>query len=366
MTAVPLIAAHMQRVGLQDFVLIRTRSNDPRILENGFIYFAQQELSLSEYQLRIRALLADDEYEDFEEQLADLSEEEDRIGESADQVWLPGYDELLDQINSDHSEISHPEKASLWFGEGAQKSIYVERFGRFRDEGIPDQTIISELIGRDGRSDYHLDITARTESPPQLEALISGAENVFFFNNDWRDASRDVIAYACRTGPATIRLAAFSNEDILRSIAGAAFGYPGFVPTFLLDIQRDGMDCERFIGLTEWDGTPSDFDAVLLSYFGDDPFSYFVANHFGEHRSVNIDIMKKLGLRYSVFRERDARLERIRVQGSSIIASPDPIKGSIPSLIEENVEEVHKIVALFMKHDQGFAKTITEWVNKDG
>lgn len=363
--AVPLIADHMHRVGLHDFVLIRTRSKDTRIDQYGFVYFAQQELSLAEYRDRIRALLNDEEYEEFENNLSDLTEEEDQLGESADQVWLPGYDKLFDQINSDDSEISHPEKAAYWFAEGAQSSICVERFGRFCDEGITDETIVAELVGRDGTSDYHLDLTARTESPPQIEALTKAAENVFFFNNDWRGAARDLIAYAQRTGPATVRLTAFSNEDILRSIAGMAFGYPGFVPTFRLDIERPGKQRERFIGLPEWDGTTPDFDKVLISHFGDDPFTYFIAHHFGENRSSNIDIMKELGLRYSVFREGEGGPERVRIQGSAVIVSPHPIKGSLLSLIEENVEEVHKIVALFMKHDQGFAQVITEWVNRD-
>lgn len=363
--AVPLISDHMHRVGLKDFVLIRTRSNDPRIIEKGFVYFAQQELSLAEYRERIHALLDDEAFEDFENNLSDLSEEEDQLGESADQVWLPGYDELFGRINSDHSEISHPEKAAYWFAEGAQSSICIERFGRFRDDGISDETIVTEIIGRDGISDYHLDLTARTDSPPQIEALTKAAENIFFFNNDWRGACRDLIAYAQRTGPATVRLTAFSNEDILRSIAGTAFGYPGFVPTFRLDIDRPTKKRERFIGLPEWDGTAPDFDKVLSSHFGNDPFTYFITHHFGEHRSSNIDVMKELGLRYSVFREEESGPERVRIQGSSVVVSPHPIKGSLPSLIEENVEEVHKIVAMFMEHDQGFARTVTEWVNRD-
>lgn len=363
--AVPLIATHMHRVGLEDFVLIRSGSSDPRIFGKGFIYFAQQELSLADYQTRIRALLSDEEYEEYENHLAGLTEEEDRISESADQIWLPGYDDLFGQINSDSSEISHPEKATHWFSDGAQSSIQIERFGRFRDDGIPDKAIIAELIGHDGTSDYYLNLMARTDSAPQMDALLKAMENIFFFNNEWRGAARDLVAYAQRTGPATIRLVTFSSEDILRAIAGAAFGYPGFVPTFRLDIERLRQERERFIGLPEWDGTPPDFDSILSSHFGEDPFNYFIAYNFGENRGVNIDIIKDLGLRYSVFREGESGPERIRVQGSSIIVSSQPIRGSISSLIEANVEEVHKIVALFMNHDQGFAQTIAGWINND-
>jgi hypothetical protein len=363
--AVPLIAAHMQRAGLEDFVLVRSRSNDPRISENGFIYFAQQELRLAEYQIRIRAQLSNEEYEEYEEQIADLVEEEDQIAESADQIWLTGNDDFFGRIDSDTSEISHSEKAAYWFAEGAQKSIVIDRFGRFKDGGISDEAIIAELIGRGGTSDYHLDLKARTDSAPQIEALLAAVENIFFFNHEWRGATRDLVAYAQRSGPTTIRLVAFSNEDILRAIAGAAFGYPGFMPTFRFDIERIGEVHERFIGLPEWDGAAPDFDSILKSHFGEDPFGYFLAHHLGENRDVNVDIMRDLGLRYAVFRDCGNGPERIRVQGSVIVVSPQPIKGSIPSLIAANVEEVHKIVALFMEHDQGFSQIITVWVNKE-
>lgn len=363
--AVPLIAKHMQEAGLKDFVLIRSRPNNPEISEKGFIYFAQQELTLAEYQTRIRAQLSSEEYGEYEENITDLVEEKDRIDESADKVWLPEYDRLFDQIDSDSSEISYPEKAAHWFREGAQASISIERFSRFRDDGLSDDAIIAELIGQDGTSDYHLNLVARTDSAPQIAALLAAVENIFFFNNEWRGATRDLVAYAQRTGPATIRLTAFSNEDILRAIAGAAFGYPGFTPTFRFDIERVEVVRERFIGLPEWDGTAPNFDTILASHFGEDPFSYFLAHHFGENRGINIDIMSDLGLRYGIFRDGDNGPERIRVQGSAIIVSPQPIMGSIPSLIHANVEQVHKIVDLFMNHDQGFIQVITDWVNKN-
>lgn len=179
------------------------------------------------------------------------------------------------------------------------------------------------------------------------------------------EINRDLVAYAQRKNPATIRLIAFSNEDILRAIAGAAFEYPGFISTFRFDIERIGDACERFIGLPEWDGTAPDFDTILASHFGEDPFGYFIAHHMGENRGINVDIMRDLGLRYAVFRKGSNGPERIRVQGSAIVVSPQPIKGSISSLIAANIEVVHKIVALFMNSDQSFEQTITDWVNKN-
>jgi len=363
--AIPLISAHMKKARIDDFVLIRSHSNNPVISEKSFLYFAQQQLTLAEYCLRIRAQSTDEEYEEFEQQIADLTEEEDRIGEAADAVWLPGYDDLYDRIDSDNSEISYPEKAQGWFAQGAQRDIIVERFGRFVDDGLSDETILNELIGHGGGSDYHLRLSASTASRTQMEDLRAGIANVFFFSSEWRNACLDLLAYAERGGPATIMITAFSNEDILRSIAGAAFGYPAYIPSLRLEIKRDDRPLETFMGAPEWDGTLFDFDAVRSAHFGDDPFAYFIACHFGENRGINADLMAALGLRYIVFRMGEEGAERIRIVGASIVGSPQPIKGSVFRLIEANKSEVHKIVALFMEHDQGFRRSIEDWLNND-
>jgi len=173
------------------------------------------------------------------------------------------------------------------------------------------------------------------------------------------------LSYAQRTGPASIVCTAFCNDDILRAVAGVAFGFPGFVPGFRLDIVREDGQTERFIGLPEWRGSAIEFDPIIAKHFGGDAFSYFMACHFGEQRALNADIMSELGLEYAVFREGATGPERIRVQGSSVVVSRQPIQGSIGTLISENLEEVEKIVDLFMTHDQGFSQVITEWVNRE-
>lgn len=57
-TGVKLLAAHIKRCGLVDFVLVRSRSNDDRIRDAHFVYFAQQQLRLGEYLSRIHAQIA--------------------------------------------------------------------------------------------------------------------------------------------------------------------------------------------------------------------------------------------------------------------------------------------------------------------
>lgn len=363
--AVSKLAALMQEAGLADFVLVESQSSNPLILEHGFVYFAQQELRFGEYLRLIRRNLSAGQREEFEQSIADLVEEEDRVAEASDAVWswrtgAPGRRE----VGADNIEISNPEKAGKWFAPGQQVWTKVRRFGRFNDERLTDETIIAEIVGEGGESDYRLRIAARTDSPPQMRALIDRVENIFFFNADWRGAVRDLINYAQRTGQAAIELLAYSNEDILRGIAGAAFGFPGYLPTFRLDVTC-GEELQRFIGLPEWDGTKPDFDRIIADHFSGDRFGYFMAAHFGENRSMNLNIMNDLGLRYGVYREGAAGPERVRVQGSAIVVEARPIRGSVFTMISENVEEVHKVVELFMEHDMGFGQVIEDFLNSD-
>lgn len=363
--AVPRLAAHIQRTGLTDFVLVQSKATNPSLGGRSFLYFAQRELRLDEYLALIEAKLDADAYAELLAEIDAHSELEDRVAIAADAAWLtPQGAPGRRMIGSDTVEIAHPEKGWRWFEEGAQEDIRVHRFGRLDDPMVGDEKIIAEIRGEGGESDFRLRFTARTNSAPLMRALTSRVENIFFYNEAWLGTVLQLIRYAERKpGPATIELIAYSPEDILRAIASAAFGFPGYVPTFRLDITHGGAT-ERFIGLPEWDGTKPDFAKVIAQHFNGDDFSYFLAHHFGENRTMNRDIMIDLGLRYSVFRETDAGPERIRVQGSIIV----PVKGEIRSinhLIDANVEEVHQIVEPFMRIDQGFAKTIQEFINSD-
>lgn len=362
--AVVAIAHRVQSFGLTDFVLIQSRATNPILRRRSFLYFAQRELHLEDYMALIEASFTEDQLEEFREGIADLTELEDRVAEASDAVWHLHGGVPYHEIGADTAEIAHPEKGGVWFDTGAQENIVVHRFGRFVDPWLEDQTIIAEIRGEGGESDFRLRFSARTDSPPQMAALLQRVENIFFFNDVWLGAVSQLIRYAERQRePVQIELIAYSPEDILPAIAGAAVGFPGYVPTFRLDIERDGA-IERFIGLPEWDGSPPDFSKIFADHFSGEIFNYFTARHFGENRSMNRDIMTDLGLRYGVFRAGESGLERIRVQGASIV----PAKGVVRSMnlmIQEHQDEVSKLVEMFMTTDQGFAKTIQGFVNSD-
>lgn len=340
------------------------RVTKPSLGGRSFLYFAQRELTFDAYMALIERNCGEDQIEEFRETIDDLTEPEDRVAEASDMAWSMPLGAPYRDIGADSAEIAHPEKGSRWFEDGAQENIVVHRFGRFVDPWLSDQTIIDEIRGEGGESDFRLRFTARSDSPPQMKALRARIENIFFFNEPWQGAVTQLVRYAERKGgSARIELVAYSPEDILRAIAGSAFGFPGYVPTFRFEIEQDGT-VERFIGLPEWDGTAPDFDKVIAEHFDGDSFGYFLACHFGENRSMNHDIMTDLGLRYSVFREGDDGPERVRVQGRSIVRVKGAIR-SINLMIQEHQEEVGKLVEMFMTTDQGFAETIQAFVNSD-
>lgn len=360
--AVGAIARLVQGFGLSDFVLVESRATNPALGRRSFLYFAQRELRLEEYMALIEARLSKEQAEELRESMAELNELEDKVAEASDAVWHLVDGDSYHEIGSDTAEISHPEKGYNWFESGAQENIVVHRFGRFVDPWLEDQTIIDEIRGEGGESDFRLRFSARTDSPPQMAALRERIENVFHFNEAWRGDVSQLVRYAERSERVKhLELIAFCPEDILLAIAGSAFGFPGYVPAFRLDIESDGA-LERFIGLPEWDGSPPDFDKIFADHFSGDIFNYYTARHFGENRTMNHDIMADLGLRYGLFRERESSLERVRVQGASIV----PVRGAIRSInlmIQEHHDEVSKLVSEFMSADQGFAKTIEAFLN---
>jgi hypothetical protein len=350
--AIPVIARHMRACGLKDFVLLLLEL-DRRAHSRFALYFAQQQLSLDVYLALLNARLSPEAMVEFEENIDDLLEEEDKIAEASDAIWLDGEDLVLGPIANTSAEISHPEKASHWFESGLVTNQEVHRFGRFEDSSLTDDRIVAEIVGLGGESDYRLDCSAELSKPPQVNRLLKAIDNVFFFNPVWRGACRDLVDYARKTRARSVRLRAFSNEDILLAVAASAFLYPKYQPMFQFDIERHEGESETLVGMVEWNGKQPNFDHVLAKFFDGDPWAYFMQRHFGTHRSINFDIMAELGLEFGVFRRTDRSVERVRVHGASLagaVAKPRILF----QFVDENVDEVKKIVDMFLEHDQGF------------
>jgi len=355
--AVATIAAHMQNVGLRDFVLILLAIRGHDDPATRWVYFAQQELSLDRYMTLIRARFSAETVSDFEEWIDEMSAPEDKVGEAADKVWeeRSASESLYLRTQSIDVQIAHPEKARMWFAPGTLISSQVFRFGRFEDQAISDETILTEILGEDGASFHHGEITASLSSKPEMAALLAVANNLLDLNPVWRTAVYDICAYAQQTKAASVRLRIFSNEDILRTVAGITIGYPAYAPALEIQIQRDGA-VEQVFGTIEWNGHRPSFGHILKEYFADDSFGYFMLRHMSGQRAINADLMSELGLSYSIARLTTDGPIPIRVRTTSI----DDIRGRNGRFLAEfpnsNPDFVGELVALFLKHEQEFTQ----------
>ena len=348
-----VIAKYMQDAGLQDFVLIIMAISSRHDPVTHLVYFAQQELTLDRYMDLIRTRFSQEIVAEFEDYIRDFNEEEDKISEAADKVWevKKGDESII--TDSTGVQISHPEKAKFWFYSDNSTSVEVFRFGRFNELNITDDMLIKEIIGEDGTSFYNGDVTAQVESKTEMTALQATADNLFYFNSVWRAAVRDLCDYAVKTAADSIRMRAFSNDDILRTVAGLFIGYPDYMPVMVFEIRRND-EVERIFGIIEWDGRKPDFKQVLKEYFDNNSFQYFMLRHFGNHRTLNEDLMAEMGLVYVLTREGDDGQIPVRVKPSCIEDVRSYKFQPITAFLKTNSNFMENLIQMFLKHEQEF------------
>jgi len=213
--------------------------------------------------------------------------------------------------------------------------------------------ILDEILGEDGPSLHHGDVTANLSSKPEIAALLAVADNLFDLNPVWRMAAHDLCAYAKATGANSVRMRAFSNEDILRTIAGITIGYPAYAPALEFEIRR-GDDVEYVFGTIEWDGRKPDFDRIITEYFEGDSFHYFMLRHVSGHRQVNADLMSELGLSFSIVRLDDQGPIPVRVRSASIEDARGQPRQFLAAFPAANSDFVDQLVGLFLQHEQEF------------
>lgn len=365
--AIPILAAHMNEAGVADFVVLLLEMRGAAHPGQRFLYFAQQEQRLEVYLDLIRHRFPVEDVEDFEESIADLTELEDKIGEAADKVWsdISFDDALYTRIGATHAQIAHPDKARYWFADDNLVSREIFRFGRFDDDRLSDEVVVAELVGDGGGSPHHVSIRAAVGSKAEVGALLVAAEDLFFHNSSWRAAVRDLIVYAERNQALSIDLRAFSNDDILRTIAGLNIGYPGFVPLLVFVIAFDGRE-ETYIGVVQWDGqTRPDFDRLIADHFEGDKFSYFMAVHLSASRSMNADIMADLGFSYGVARAGPEGGVSVRVHGASVSDVRRETSQPIGAFVEANPTFADALVEMFLEHEQSFGELFAKLMLQD-
>lgn len=353
--AIPLIANYMHVAGLHDFVLILLSINSEHdLVVTHLVYFAQQELTLDRYMELIRIRFSPENFAEFEEYIGGMNEYNDKIGEAADKVWDNG--EGIDSIDNTCAigvQIASPEKAKFLFSPDNSTSMEVFRFGRFNDSNITNDMIVKEIIGYDGASFHDGYVAARVESKTEMAALQATADNLFYFNPIWRSAVHDLCKYAVNTAADSIQIQAFSNDDILRTVAGVFIGYTGYVPEIKFEIQRN-EEVEQIFGVIEWDGRKPDFENILNKYFDGDSFQYFMLRHFEGNRALNADLMAEMGFTYALVRMGEDGPIPVRVMSSFI----EDVRGTkhqpFEVFVATNSTFMGNLIQLFLQHDHGF------------
>lgn len=356
------LGRHFNALGLTDFVLVRSRPADRGYGGRWFLYFGQQELSFDAYYALLKVAMDDDQLSEFDENVQDLVEPEDRVAEAADAIWSARGTPYRQEIAAVDMEIAYPEKARQWFRDIDQADLHIHRFGRFTDPWLTDDMILADLIGDTGTSDYRLNYTAHTRQRHEIEELKRRLENVLFYNPNWLGSALQLLRYAERRGDATVTVTAFSNEDVLRTVAAMRAGGPIFMPHLKIEIAQSSAS-EVFIGTLEWDGSPFNYERLVADRFQGDIFNHFLGYTLGGNRGSNPDLMADLGLRYGVFRpDADGRMERFRVQGTAVVADGGPPPRFIGEFIDANADAAEALLDVFMTTDLGFARVMTEFV----
>lgn len=355
------LGRHFDGLGLKDFVLVRSRPVGRKWGGRWFLYFGQQELTFDAYYTLLKSALDDDELLEFDESVEDLVELEDRIAVAADAIWAARGTPYRSEIAAIDMEIANPEKAREWFRDIDQADLHIHRFGRFTDPWLTDDMILADLIGDSGTSDYRLQYVARTGQRQEMDELRKRVENVFFYNPDWQAGALQLLRYAERLGEATIKVTAFSNEDVLRTVAALMVGAPMFVPYMSLEIEH-AKGKEAYFGALEWDGTPFDLRGMMIRRYQGDFFNHLLNYTLGSNRGSNHELMTDLGLRYGVFRRTDDQIERVRVQGTMVVAQGDPPPRLLAEFLEENADAVGDLLSLFLDQDMGFGRIVADFV----
>lgn len=356
--AVPIIAAHMQASGIEDFILVRSTA-DATGETRPFVYFAQQQKTAGEYLASLEKRVSQKEFIEIRESVEGYSLSDDQDAFAADRAWEPGTSEMHAQLRSSSSEISHPEKAAQFFNEEVLRTMTIERFGRFALTPASDEQLVVELVLTG--SFQNLDIIATTDSVAQMNELLSAIDKGLRFNNEWRAQTRDLVDYARHHGPAVMRLTIHSNEDILRILAAEYYGGSLYTPSYQLMIDFPERH-ESFEGFIEWNGAAVDLKGTIDSHFGGKRFRYFGLVHFGSHRPMNQDVMSDLGLRYSIRDKSSSEPHRVRVQGDAL--RRQWMNKGLEDFVDAHRDNLKDLAELFIETDLGFQKSLVDFFHE--
>lgn len=351
-------ASSLLKIGLKNFLILKFSYEHPYVpnkTEYGF-YFAQQEEELSFY-IDIINNNSLERYEELCEYTDDMIAE-DKLDEFADAI------KDFCHVAADEMEIAHPEKFKGYYEQDKWHIEKIVRYGSYKSEYLSDETILFELCGYTGSSyNWYANVSTNSNNS-LLQEIRDNYKNCLYHNDYWQHVITDILGYIQnKKNKCSFIITIYNPEDIFQEIAYyIKDNNPNFLPSFSIIIDEENNDeMEIFEGsIYQFQKKEIDFNNFTEKFFDNDMSSYLFMRHFGEQKSLNVEMMYELGLEYGCSYSSIMENETTLFYESVIVKNEEVKKGykkyisNFIDFIEEHKEIQYFVLELYKTHSDFF------------
>lgn len=271
----------------------------PTQLYSSAIYFAMQQLRKEEY----ISLLPPDAASTAEtlESISDMDDEEAIF--SLHEAVL----DLQPRPKGDFLEIANPAKfRGRLLQEEGWRIREVHRYGYFkRNTLLSDEIIIEEIGGSQGNAKQNMKMSFRPDQKSEVAEVLRRLVECLGENEPWRSQINFAIDELIRSGErrqcyiqimnpssaiTTIYLAASRDDGIL------------YIPTYQIRIPEDDTEI-MYYGVLQYNGSkPWGLKQVIDEFYDGQLFHMLLTLQWGGYESRDVQIVRKLGLRYKTYK----------------------------------------------------------------
>jgi hypothetical protein len=290
--AIPALKRALERGGIEGACIIQMQytGENTRVIYPFASYLAIQEFSPAERLRRSRDL----DPEELEEN--EWYVEERAIGSLGFDAW-------------DTLESGSPEKLSHQMNGWEVGEIH--RVGPHLQSCLllPDEDLVSQVRGREGRNAYSLAMLASPQFEPSWNHLVEEAGYTLQGNMAWSEVILGELERVRREQPgATVSVNLFNPSDALMALVMFALkGQTGALPAFEVVVgDGSGLNTTVLWGTLSWDGRkrPKPLEPLLARIFGGSASNYFMYRTLGALWEYDDILVSMLGLHYAVHKVR--------------------------------------------------------------
>ena len=258
---------------------------------------------------------------------------------AADEETLMMLNTKLDDIppfpKGGYVEIAYPAKIAELLQESQDGCdiIEVKRYGAFaRNTRLSDETIISELKGKDGNDKNSLSTKVNISNKAEVQELRNGIDDSLQDNPTWRRHLHQIIDEIISQYPdAEIGIKIFNPSTGLHTIYHVCRREDpeSYLPRYSVTVDayapkvKDVVRVAGYYGLLCKQGKSMSYEEMLLKYFDNHVESLIGQVVQGGYDSRDVSILKDFGLTYRSFKIFfDWSAPQIQVIGSNVRLTP--------------------------------------------